>query len=87
MAEPILLSLGMYITVPKPISTAYFMNPSFIAKQRLGKHIPVATNTGSNGIIVGRVCLWASLCILLLLLGKNSVKTFPLQGRIFWRLV
>jgi hypothetical protein len=50
----------------------------FIARQRLGKHIPAATNTRNNRRIVGRVCL----CIPLSLLGKKSVKTFPLQRRI-----
>jgi hypothetical protein len=28
MLEPIFMKLGMYITAPEPISTAYFINPS-----------------------------------------------------------
>jgi hypothetical protein len=28
MPEPIFMKLGMYITAPEPISTAYFINPS-----------------------------------------------------------
>jgi hypothetical protein len=28
MAEPNFMKLGMYITVPEPISTAYFINPN-----------------------------------------------------------
>jgi hypothetical protein len=56
MAEPIFMKLGMYIMAPEPISTAYFVNtsrlsvclyvyPSFVARQRLGKNVPAATNT------------------------------------------
>jgi hypothetical protein len=55
--------------------------PPFIARQRLGKHVPAATNTRKNKIIVGHVCLWVCLCIPLLLLGNISVKTFPRQRR------
>jgi hypothetical protein len=55
----------------------------FVARQRLGKHIPTATNTCKNGRIVERVCLWVCLCIPLPLLGNNSVYTFPGQRRIF----
>jgi hypothetical protein len=39
-------------------------------------------NTRNNRKIFGRVCLWNYLCILLSLLGNNSVKTFPRQRRI-----
>jgi hypothetical protein len=46
----------MYIMVPEPISTAYFLNhahqsvylyvyPSFVARQRLGKNFTAPTNT------------------------------------------
>jgi hypothetical protein len=46
------MKLGMYITAPDPISTAYF--PTFcvsvfvfpyVARQPLGKHVTAATNT------------------------------------------
>jgi hypothetical protein len=56
---------------------------SFGARQRLGKYAPAATNTHNNRRIVGRVYLWACLCILRSLLENNSVNTFPLQRRIF----
>jgi hypothetical protein len=56
--------------------------PPFIARQRLSKHVPTATNMRNNRRIVGRVCLWVCLCIPLSLLGNNSVKAFPLQRRI-----
>jgi hypothetical protein len=63
------------------------------AMQRLGKHIPEATNTYNNRRIIGLVIfyvvsllwnetLWVCLCILLSLLGNNSIKTFPRQRRI-----
>jgi hypothetical protein len=45
----------MYIMAPDPISTAYFINPSYqsvsvcvsliVARQRLGKNVTAATNT------------------------------------------
>jgi hypothetical protein len=56
--------------------------PLFVARQRLGKHVPTATNIRNNRRTVGCVCLWACLCIPLLLPGNNSVKTFPRQRRI-----
>jgi hypothetical protein len=63
--------------------------PPFIARQRLGKHVPLAT----NGRIVVGVVLYAfyvvskqnllvCLCIPLPFPGNGSVKTFPLQWRI-----
>jgi hypothetical protein len=55
---------------------------AFLARQRFGKHIPAATNTHYNRRIVGRVWLWVCLCILLSLLGNNSVKTFLRRRRI-----
>jgi hypothetical protein len=61
-----------------------FIHP-FGARQRLGKHVPAATNTCNNRKIVGRVCLWVYLCIPLRLLGNNSVKKFPRQRRIVRR--
>jgi hypothetical protein len=96
MLEPIIMKLGMYVMAPEPISTAYFINPSyqsvclyvyppivarqkfgkvyppFIARQRLGKHITTVKNTRNSRRIVGRVCLWVSLCMLLSLLGKKA---------------
>jgi hypothetical protein len=70
MLEPIFINLGMYIMAPKPISTAYFINPShqsmclyvypsMIVRQRLGKNFTAATNARNNSIIVGRVVLYA----------------------------
>jgi hypothetical protein len=64
--------------------------PPFISRQRIGKHVPVATNTRSNRIIAGRVIfyavrilsmksLWVYVCIPLSLLGNNQVETFPRQ--------
>jgi hypothetical protein len=54
MAEPIFMKLGMYVMVPKPISTVYFINLShqsvclyvylaIVARQRLGKNVTAAT--------------------------------------------
>jgi hypothetical protein len=67
--------------------------PPFGIRQRLGKHVPPATNTRNDRRIIGRVIfyaipilskesLWVCLCIPLSLLGKNSVRTFPRQRRI-----
>jgi hypothetical protein len=68
--------------------------PPFGARQRLGKHVPAATNTRYSRSIVGRVMfctvhvvskesLWVcGLCIPLSLVGNNSVKTVPRQRRI-----
>jgi hypothetical protein len=57
-------------------------NPLIVARQRLGKNVPGATNTRNNRRVVGRICLWVCLCVFLSLLGNNSVKTFPQQGKI-----
>jgi hypothetical protein len=65
----------------------------FGAKQRLGKHVPTATNTRNDKRIVRRFIfytvrvltkesLWVFLCIPLSSLGKDSVKKFPKN---FWR--
>jgi hypothetical protein len=54
-------SVRYNIMAPEPISTAYFINtshlsvsacvsPRIIARQRLGKHVPVATDTRNNWI-------------------------------------
>jgi hypothetical protein len=70
MPETIFMKLGMYIMAPEPISGAYFINPyhqsvcqicisPIVARQRLGKHVPAATNTRNNRRIVGRVVLYA----------------------------
>jgi hypothetical protein len=53
----------------------------FIARQRLGKHVPAATNTRDSRRL-GRVCLWVCLCIPVSFLDNSSVKTFLLQRRI-----
>jgi hypothetical protein len=67
--------------------------PHFRARQRLDKHVSVATNAPNNRTIVGRAIFYAvmyyktkvcgSVCVPLSLLGKNSVKTFLRQRRIF----
>lgn len=56
--------------------------PPFRPRQCFGKHVPAATNTLNNRIIVGRVCVCVCPCIPLLLLGNNTVKTQQ-QRRIF----
>jgi hypothetical protein len=55
----------------------------FVTRQRLGKHVPAATNTRYNRRIVGLVCLWVCLCIPLSLTSNTEVKAFPRQGRNF----
>jgi hypothetical protein len=52
----------------------------FIARQRLGKHVPAAANTRNKEELFDACLL--SLCIPLSFLGNNSVKTFPRQRRI-----
>jgi hypothetical protein len=67
--------------------------PPFIARQRLDKHIPAATNTRNSRRTVRRVifcavrdlskeCQWVCLSIPLSLLCNNSVTTFSRQRRI-----
>jgi hypothetical protein len=51
--------------------------PPFIARQRLGKYVPAATNAHNNRRIVVRVSV--GLCIPLSLLCNNSVKISPRQ--------
>jgi hypothetical protein len=66
--------------------------PPFGTRQRLGKEIPVATNSHNNRRTVQSVIfyavrvlskesLWVCLCIPLSLLGNNSVKTIPRPRR------
>jgi hypothetical protein len=50
-----------------------------VARQRLGKHAPAATNFRGYRRIVGHVCL----CIPISFVGIISVKTFPQQQIIF----
>jgi hypothetical protein len=56
MNETVFMILGMYIVTPKPISTAYFTNPShqsvclhvypsIVVRQRLGKNVTATMNT------------------------------------------
>jgi hypothetical protein len=59
-------------------SSVTYIRP-FVARQRLGKHVPTATNICNNRRIVERMCLWVCLCISLSLLGNDSVETFPRQ--------
>jgi hypothetical protein len=56
--EPIFPKFGMYIMTLEPISTAYFINPPIVARQRLGKHVPAATNTQNNRRTVGCVVFY-----------------------------
>jgi hypothetical protein len=70
MAEPNFMKPRMYIMAIEPISTAYFKNtsrrlcacmciPPIVARQRLGKHVPAATNTRNSRRIDGRVIVYA----------------------------
>jgi hypothetical protein len=71
ITEPIFVELTMYIIVPEPISTAYFINSShqsvslymqspIVSRQRLGKNITAENGyTPSNRRIVGRVVFYA----------------------------
>jgi hypothetical protein len=68
--------------------------PPIVGRQRLGKHVSAATNTGNSRRIVGRVIfyavrvlksLWDCVCISLSLLGNSPVKTFPRKRRIVGR--
>jgi hypothetical protein len=70
---------SMYVMAAKPISMAYFINPSlqsvylyvsmyvcippFCARQRLGKHIPAVTNTCYSRRIVGHIIFYVG-CLL-----------------------
>jgi hypothetical protein len=61
MSEQVFIKLDMYIMAFEPISLAHFINPAYqsvslriVAWQRLGRHVPVATNT-HNRILVGGV--------------------------------
>jgi hypothetical protein len=79
--------------IPPITLCVYMCSPPIIARQRLCKHVPATTNTRSNRKIVGRIIfyairvlstesLWVCLCIPLLLIGNNSVKTSSHQRRI-----
>jgi hypothetical protein len=70
MPEPVFMKIYMHIMAPEPITKAYFINPShqslclyvyptFVARQRLGKQFPTATNTFSDRRNVGRVIFYA----------------------------
>jgi hypothetical protein len=75
--EHILIKLAVYIMALGPISTAYlicppiglclYCIPPIVARQRCGKHVPVARNTWNSKIFVR--CVY--LCIPLPLLGNN----------------
>jgi hypothetical protein len=57
---------------PEPIKTAYFINPSqqsvrmsippVIARQILGKHVPLARNTGTMEELLD-MCICGSFCV------------------------
>jgi hypothetical protein len=94
-----------YIMAPYPISTVtsliplislcfYSVSQRIFARQRLVRHVLVATNTRNNRRNVGGIVLcmvralskeslWVSVCILLFLLGNVSVNTFPQQRKAF----
>jgi hypothetical protein len=72
---------------------AFMCIPFLAVRQRLGKHVPAATSTHKNTRIFGRIIFYAvhalskesllvCLCIPILLLSNNSVKTFRQQRRI-----
>jgi hypothetical protein len=55
---------------------------AIVARQRLGKHVPAATNIRINRIIIWtRVSTGLSMYPLTLL-GRDFVETLPRQGRI-----
>jgi hypothetical protein len=66
--------------------------PLIVVRQRFGRHITAATNTGNRRFVGGVVLyairavskesLWTCLCIPQSLLGNESVNTFPRQRRI-----
>jgi hypothetical protein len=45
------MKLGMHIMALETLSTAYFINPPFVAKQRLGKNVPAAKNTRNRKLL------------------------------------
>jgi hypothetical protein len=61
------MQLDMCIMAPEPISTAYFINmsvclyvyPPIVARQRLGKMLPLHEYTRNKRIIVGGVIFYA----------------------------
>jgi hypothetical protein len=55
--------------------------PPFSARQRLGNTFPPQRIQATSEELLG-VCVWVCLCIPLLLLGNNSVKTFPRERKI-----
>jgi hypothetical protein len=69
MPEPIFVKLSMYIVAPEPISTVYFISlcvcvciPPFVARQRLFKHVPAATNARNKRTVeVLCVCVGGSV--------------------------
>lgn len=61
--------------------------PFFTVRQRLGKHVSAANSTRYNRRIVGRLYKLACICIPLLLLRKNSAKTFHWKRRIVGGLI
>jgi hypothetical protein len=67
------MKLGVYIMATEPTLTAYFVNsfdqsmcsygyPPIVARQRLGKQFPAATNARNNRRIVGRVVIACHPC-------------------------
>jgi hypothetical protein len=104
MPEKIFMNLGMYVMARESISTAYFINPShqcvcvslrIVARQRFGRHVPVAMNTRNNRELletsfyirpVSYQGESVGLCVPLSLRGSASVKTFPRQRKNCWTL-
>jgi hypothetical protein len=64
------MKLSMYIMALEPISAAHFINPfhqsaclsRIVARQRLGKHVPTATNIRNNSRI-GRYIVFYTLYV------------------------
>jgi hypothetical protein len=71
----------MYIVASEPVMNGVLHKslpsidiciPSIIARQRLRKQVPAATNTRNGRRIAGRMCVW--MRITLWLLGNKSVR-------------
>jgi hypothetical protein len=69
MPGPVIMKLCMYIMAPESIWTAHFINPyhqsvclytytPIVARQRLSKYIPAATNARNNRRNFGRVVFY-----------------------------
>jgi hypothetical protein len=89
------MKLGMYIVAPKPITKAYFINTTHqsvclrvyglkFARKRLGRHVPMATNTSDNIKLIGRVIFMRSVYPLVVA-RRRFGKHVPTTTRNYWR--